>query len=142
MAESKISDIYLALSKMEVGKVKCRNINKIKLQIRERDLPCRFLLPSTEGDLNFVALGASPINIQWLIRDLVLWAPIGAGSGIEKHAKSMVDFEMLYIKQLQENLNPTSQSVITNITWAQGPVPWADKDYWAIDYKLTVVEIV
>jgi len=142
MAESKISDIYLAISKMKVGKVKCRNIDKIKLAIRDRDLPRRFLLPSTEGDLNFVALGASPINIEWTIRDLVLWAPITKGAGIEKFAQSMVEFEMLYIKRLQENMNPTTQSVITSVTWRQGPVPWADKDYWAIDYSLKVEEIV
>jgi len=141
MSESQIANIYLAIAAMKVGKVKCRNIDKIKLEIRDKDLPCRFLLPATEGDLNFVALGSSPISIQWVIRDLCLWAPVSAGSGIEKFSQAMLEYEMLYIKRLQELLNPTSQSVITNATWRQSPIPWAEKDYWGIDYTLTVEEI-
>lgn len=141
MSESKIQDIYLALSKMKVGKVKCRNITKVKLAIRDGDLPCRFLLPATEGDLNFVALGKSPMQIQWTIRDLVLWAPMTKGKGIEKFSAAMLDFEMLYIKRLQENMNPTNQSVVINATWQQSPVPWGDKSYWGIDYTLIVQEI-
>ncbi len=141
MSESKIKDIYLALSKMRVGSVKCRNITEIKLAIRDKDLPCRFLLPSTEGDLNFVALGKSPMNIQWVIRDLVLWAPMTKGKGIEKFSAAMLDFEMLYIKRLQENFNPTTQSVVTNATWRQSPIPWGVKNYWGIDYTLTIQEI-
>lgn len=141
-AESQISPIYKAISKWRVGDVKCRNIEKIKLAIKDKHLPCRFLLPATEGDLNFVALGSSPINIKWQIRDLCLWAPISAGSGIEMYSGAMLEYEMLYIKRLQENLNPTTQSVITNVTWRQSPIPWAKKDYWGIDYTITVVEIV
>jgi len=142
MVDSEIHDIYLALSKMKVGKVKCRNIDKIKLAIRDRDLPCRFLLPSTEGDLNFVALGPSPMSIQWVIRDLLLWAPITKGAGIEKFAKAMLDYEMLYIRRIQETMNPTLQSVVTSVSWRQSPIPWADRDYWGIDYTLNIAEIV
>lgn len=142
MAESQIKAIYLAISKMKLGKVKCRNINKIRLAVKDKDLPCRFLIPATEGDLNFVALGASPVNVQWVIRDLLLWAPVSKGKGIEAYALAMLEHEMLYIKRLQENLNPTSQSVITNVSWRQSPIPWGAKDYFGIDYTLTVREIV
>ena len=142
MSDSQIHAIYLALSKMKVGKVKCRNIDKIKLEIRDKDLPCRFLLPSTEGALNFVALGKSPMNISWTIRDLCLWAPVSKGSGIEKFSAAMLDYEMLYIRLLKENFNPTNQSVVTSFSWRQSPIPWGAKDYWGIDYTLTVEEIV
>ncbi len=142
MAESQIAAIYLAISKLKIGKIKCRNITKIKLEIRDKDLPCRFLLPATEGELNFVALGASPVSVKWVIRDLCLWAPISKGSGIEKFSKAMLEHEMLYIKRLQEGMHPTTQSVVTSVSWRQGPVPWAKKDYWAIDYTLTVTEII
>jgi hypothetical protein len=141
MSDSRIQAIYLALSKMRVGSVGCRNITEVKLEIRDKDLPCRFLLPSTEGDLNFVALGSSPMQIQWVIRDLLLWAPMTKGKGIEQYSSAMLDYEMLYIKRLQENMNPTNQSVITNINWRQAPIPWGPKDYWGIDFTLTVQEI-
>ena len=59
---------------------------------------------------------------------------------VSKNQK-MLDYEMLYIRLMQENFNPTNQSVVTNFTWRQSPIPWGAKDYWGIDYTLTVEEI-
>ena len=141
MSDSVIGDIYREISKMRVGKVKARNIDKIRLVIKDKDLPCRMLIPSTTGDLSFVGIGTLN-NIQWVIRDLCLWAPLTAGKGIEQYASSLVDYLKLYIARVKALRNPTNQSVISGVSFAMGPVPWGEKDYWAVDIQLTVEEIL
>ena len=140
MSESAIEEIYLALSKAKIGNAKARNIDKVKVKVTRRDLPCRMLLPSTAGDLVFVGFG--PLNsIDWVIRDLCLWAPITQG-GIEKHAGSMTTYIKDYVAKIKTMRNPTAQSVIVGAAFAMGPTPWGDEDYWAIDTTLTIREIL
>ena len=141
MSESALSEIYREISNFTISNVKSRNINKINLIVEETDLPCRMLLPSTAGELKFVGIGTLN-NITWIIRDLCLWAPLTAGSGIEQFADSMVSYMKLYIAEVKATRNPTNQSHITGIAFQLGPVPWAEKDYWAIDTTLTVEEIL
>ena len=141
MSDSAIGNIYREISKMKVGKVKARNIDRIKLTIKDSDLPMRMLLPSAEGDLGFVGIG-SLNNIQWTIRDLCLWAPVSAGKGVEQYADSMMDYLKLYIAQIKSSRNPTSQSHISNVAFTMGPVPWGEQDYWAVNILLTVEEIL
>ena len=141
MSETALEAIYREISKLKISGVKARNIDKIKLAVRPKDLPCRMLLPSTKGDLEFIAIGTLN-KITWVIRDLCLWAPIAAGSGIEQFAASMVTYIKLYIVKLKTLRNPTDQSVITGVAFQMGPVPWADSDYWAVDITLTVDEIL
>ena len=141
MSESAIDAIYRELSKTKIGNAKARNIDKVKLGINKRDLPVRMLLPSTTGDLSFVSFGTLN-RIEWVIRDLCLWAPLVSGTGVEKHAGSMVTYIKDYIAKLKTIRNPTTQSNITGVAFAMGPVPWAENDYWAIDVTLTVEEIL
>ena len=138
---SEILNIYKSISKMEVGSIKCRDIDKVKLGINKRDLPVRMLLPSTTGDLSFVSFGTLN-RIEWVIRDLCLWAPLVSGTGVEKHAGSMVLYIKDYIAKLKTIRNPTGQSNIIGVAFAMGPVPWAENDYWAVDVTLTVEEIL
>lgn len=138
---SAIGEIYTRISKMKVSGVKCRNIDKVRLAIRSRDLPMRMLLPSTTGDLSFIAIGTLN-NIQWVIRDLCLWAPLTGGKGIEQYSNSMVIYLKEYIAALKRLRNPTGQSTIMAVSFAMGPIPWGDNDYWAVDIQLTVEEIL
>lgn len=141
MSECAIVEIYTALANLRIGKVKARNITKVKLSVTKKDLPVRMLLPSTEGQLNFVSFGVLN-RVSWEIRDLCLWAPIQAGSSVELYAESMVTYLKLYVAALKTIRNPTLQSNITGVAFGIGPVPWGDKDYWAIDTRLTVEEIL
>lgn len=141
MSESAIESIYLKLSKTKIGNARARNIDKVKLKVTRRDLPVRMLLPSTTGDLSYISFGTLN-RIEWVIRDLCLWAPIVSGTGVEKHVGSMVTYIKDYIAVLKTIRNPTDQSNITGVAFAMGPVPWADADYWAIDVTLTVEEIL
>jgi len=141
MSASAIQEIYLELSKAQIGNARSRNIDKVKLGFRKSDLPMRMLLPSTTGSLSYVSFGTLN-RIEWVIRDLCLWAPLTSGSGVEKHAGSMVTYLKDYIATLKTIRNPTSQSNITGVAFAIGPVPWAENDYWAIDVTLTVEEIL
>lgn len=138
---SEILGIYKSIANMKVGKIKSRNIDEVKLAVNHSDLPCRFLLPSTSGEMEFIAIGDLQ-NMSWAIRDLCLFAPLAKGAGVEKFSKAMVDYLSLYMKQIKDNRNPTKLSTITGVEVQMGPVPWADETYWAIDIVLTVEEIL
>lgn len=138
---SAVSEIYTSLANMTISSIKVRNIDKVKLTINRGDLPVRMLLPSTAGELEFIAIG-SLNKITWVIRDLCLWAPLSAGSGIEQFADGMVEYIKLYMAEIKSNRTPTSLSNITGVAVQMGPIPWADKDYWAVDITLTVEEIL
>ena len=99
------------------------------------------LLPSTSGDLEFIALGDLQ-KMTWVIRDLCIWAPLSAGSGIQQYAKGMVEYIRLYVAEIKANRNPTDLSVITGVAVQMGPIAWADTDYWAVDITLTIEEIL
>ena len=138
---SDILDIYKSFSNMKVGSVKSRNIDKVKLAIRDQDLPMRLLLPSTSGDMDFIAMGDLQ-GIGWTIRDLCLFAPITKGKGIEQFSKAMVEYLSLYMAQIKENRNPTNTSNVVGVEGSMNPVQWADETYWAIDITLTIKEIL
>jgi hypothetical protein len=142
MSACQIDAIYDAIAdNISVAGTSVRNLDEINLSIRSADLPCRMLLPSTEGDFNFVAIGTLN-NVTWTIRDLVLWAPLSHGIGIKEHSSAMMTFIKSYISELKDLRNPTSQSTIAGVAFQMGPVPWAEKDYWAIDITLTINEIM
>ncbi len=138
---SDILDIYEDIANLEVGSIKCRNIDKVKLAVRDGDLPLRILLPSTSGDMDFVAIG----NLQsmaWTIRDLCLFAPVTKGKGIEQFSKAMVEYLSLYLEQIKANRNPTNTSHIVGVEGQMVPIQWAEKTYWAVDITLTVSEVL
>jgi len=142
MSTCQLSAIYDSIAdNITVAGVGVRNLDEIKLAIRNADLPCRMLLPSTEGDFNFIGIG-SLNSMTWTIRELVLWAPLSAGMGLKEYASDMISFIELYITELKELRNPTSQSDITGAAFTMGPIPWAENDYWAIDIVLTINEIM
>ena len=120
---SNILDIYESISKMKVGSVKSRNVDKIKLAVPKGSLPMRMLLPSTSGEMEFIAIG----NLQrmsWAIRDLCLFAPLTKGSGVHQYSKAMVDYISLYLAQIKTNRNPGTNSNIVGVEVQMGPIPW------------------
>ena len=138
---SNIQDVYTSIANMKVGSIKSRNVNKVNLTVRDSSLPLRLMLPSTSGEMDFVAIG----NLQrmgWAIRDLCLFAPLTQGSGVEQFSKAMVDYLSLYIEAIKANRNPATNCTIVGVEVQMGPVPWAEKDYWAVDITLTVEEIL
>ena len=138
---SDILDIYKSIANMEVGSVKSRNIDKVKLAIPKGSLPMRMLLPSTSGEMDFIAIGTLQ-NMTWAIRDLCLFAPLTKGSGVQQFSKAMVDYLDLYLAEIKDNRNPTTTSNIIGVEVQMGPIPWGAEDYWAVDITLTVEEIL
>ena len=138
---SDILDIYKSIASMKVGSVKSRNVDKVKLTIRDGSLPLRLLLPSTSGEMDFIAMGNLQ-NMGWTIRDLCLFAPLTKGKGIESYSKAMVEYLSLYMAEIKENRNPTTTSHIVGVEGVMQPVQWAEKSYWAIDITLTIEEIL
>ncbi len=138
---SQILQIYDSIDDMVIPGVKSRNLKAIKLAIRKSDLPCRMLLPNTEADLEFVAIGTLA-NLTWVVRDLCLWAPLSAGTGVAEFSEAMVEYMASYIAKIKANRNPTSYSNITGVAFQLGPVPWGDNTYWAVDITLTITEIL
>jgi hypothetical protein len=138
---SNILSIYTQLANMQVGSVKARNIDKVKLSINATDLPMRFLLPSTKGEMEFVAIGSTQ-KMTWAIRDLCLWAPLSAGKGVEQFSKSMVEYIDLYIQGIKSLRHPVNCSNVLGVEIQMGPVPWADTDYWAVDITVTIEEML
>ncbi len=141
MSASAISEIYDALAGLSISGVRVRNIDKAKIKVSASDLPVRILLPSTSGELSYVAIGTLN-KVEWSVRDICLWAPLSSGRGIEQHADDMVDYIKAYVAALKTLRNPTPQSVITNVGFQMGPVPWAADDYWAVDTTLVIEEIM
>ena len=141
MADSAVKAIYASIAAMEVAGASSRDITAIKLAIKSADMPMRMLLPSTKGVMSYVGLGTLN-NMSWVIRDLCLWAPLSAGTGVQQFAEDMIDYIVAYIKALKALRNPTAQSVITGVAFQMGPIPWGDNDYWGVDITLTVEEII
>ena len=138
---SDIQGIYRGIANMKVGKIKSRNIDKIKLAIPKGQLPMRFLMPSTSGEMEFIAIGDLQ-NMTWAIRDLCLFSPITKGRGIMSVSKAMVDYLSLYMAEIKDLRNPTDKSNIIGVEVQMGPMPWAEAMYWAVDITLTVEEIL
>jgi hypothetical protein len=138
---SDILDIYTSIANMEVGSIKSRNIDKINLTVRDGSLPLRLLMPATEGDMDFVALGTLQ-KITWVIQDLCLWAPVTQGKGIEQFSKAMVEYLSLYMEQVKANRNPAGQSCILGVAAQMMPILWNEKKYWGVNITLTVEEIL
>ena len=138
---SELTSIYAAIAAMTVTGATARDIGAIQVEVRPADMPVRMLLPSPTGELEFVGLGTLN-KITWVIRDLCLWAPMSAGSGIADYSTAMVNYIKAYVIALKAERGPTAQSVITGVAFQMGPVPWGDSDYWAIDVTLTIDEIL
>lgn len=142
-----IRDLYERVSELPIahpdptrGLIKARNIDEIKLEVRDTDCPVRLLLPSTEGQMAFVAIGTMTETL-WRIRDLCLWQPVTAGSGIEQCADDMLGYIELYLAGLKSLRNPAPGCTLESVTMQMGPVPWATTDFWAVDTLLEIREI-
>ena len=138
---SKISEIYDAIAGISLTGVAVRNIDEIELTIIQDDLPCRMLIPSTSGEGEFIAIGKTT-RLTWTIRDLCLWTPLSAGTGVGDSSEDMVAYIDEYIAAIIAMRNPTAQSHFVHYEYQMGPVPWGDSNYWAIDFILTVEEIL
>ena len=138
---SDILNIYKSVANMEVGSIKSRNIDKVKLAVKDGELPLRLLLPSTSGEMDFIAIGNLQ-KVAWTIRDICLFAPVTKGSGVQQFAKAMVEYLSLYVAQVKANRHPTGTSHILGIEGTMAPIQWAENTYWAVDITLTIEEIL
>ena len=136
---SNILDAYKTISDWKVSNIKARNIEKVNLAITKT--PIRLLLPSTEGRVEFVAMGNS-MAAQWTIRDLCLFAPLTQGKGVEQFAKGMVDYITGYMDKVKETRSPATNICIVDVSFQMTPMPWAEKDYWAVDTTITLREVL
>lgn len=134
-----LRDVYQAISNMQTGDVKCRNLDEIQLQVKATDCPIRLLLPSTEGEQEFFGIGTLT-KVTWKIRDLCLWQPILAGTGIEQCAGDMLAFIELYGAAIRALRNPVTGATIVGVSYKITPIAWATTDFWAVDTNLTVEE--
>jgi len=134
-----LRDIYFAVSEMDVGDVEARNLDELKLQVKMDDCPMRLLLPATEGDLEFFGIG-SLTRVTWRIRDLCLWQPIIAGTGLEQCADEMLAYIELYSSAVRALRNPTAGTAITGVSYKISPIQWGTTDFWSIDIVLQVEE--
>ena len=140
---SNIASVYTAIAAYApTGATTSRNITSVGLDVADADLPCRLLLPSTGmEDGQFVMLGNLQ-KVNWVIRDLCLWAPLGSGTGVEQYSGAMLTYIASYLTKIKAGRNPASNCTITGFAAQMGPIPWGDKDYWAVDVTLTVEEIL
>ena len=137
---SNILAAYTSIANMEVGSVKSRNIDRINLTVKDSDLPMRLLMPSTEGDQNFVGIGSLQ-KVTWAIQDLCLFASVTKGAGIQQYSEAMVEYIVLYLAQVKANKNPATNCCITGMSIEMTPVRWGEtKTYWAVDINLVVEE--
>ena len=110
-----------------------------QLTIANADLPKRILLPSTNVNGEFVMIGTLQ-KTAWSIRDLCLWAPLGSGSGVEQYSSAMLTYIASYLAKVKAARSPAANCAITGVEAQMGPVPWGEKDYWAVDITVTVEE--
>jgi len=136
-----LRQIYEAMSEMAVGDIGCRNLDEIKLTVRAEDCPMRLLLPSTKGDQGFIAIGSLSKTL-WHVRDLCLWQPVVAGSGIEQCANELLTYVEEYGAAVRALKAPTAESVIVTVVFQLGPVPWAATDFWAVDTLVGIEEFL
>jgi len=138
-----IEDLFEAVSEMQVDGTKCRALDGAKLDVRNADLPLRILVPVTEGEMSFVAIGTLS-RIEWVLHDVCLWAPVVQGAGIRQYARELVSYVAKYVTAIQGLRGPTDQSHITGIGISMGPIAWsqAEADYWGVDITLTVEEFI
>jgi hypothetical protein len=138
MSGSALEAIYASLTKMSLAGIKCRGLAEVKLEVNERDLPIRMLLPNTTGETGFVGVGTLQ-EMVWQVTDVCLWDLLSAG-GLEKMADPMVRYMVGYLKALKALRNPTTQSEIQGVGFELGPQLWADGQYWAIRMNLAIKE--
>lgn len=138
---SGIRSIYYAISEMAVGDVVARNLDEIKLSVRATDCPLRLLLPATEGEQAFIAIGTLSKTV-WRIRDLCLWQPVVEGTGIEQCANEMLAYVELYAAGIRAMRNPTPESNIVSVSFQILPIKWATSDFWAVDITVEVEEFL
>lgn len=136
-----IRALYTKLSEMAVGDVKARDLDGIKLAVRAEDCPLRLLLPSTLGDQGFIAIGTLT-GTTWALRDLCLWQPVVAGSGIEQCAGDMVAFMELYAAGIRSLRSPGPGASIESVSFKLGPVEWGRVNFWAIDITVEIHEVM
>lgn len=140
MTDTAIEAIYLALQKFDLGKVRCRGLDDVKLDVNIKELPLRMLLPNTSGEQSFAVAIGSLSEVTWAVTDLCLWAPLSSG-GRRKYAGPMIRYCKAYLDQVRQTRNPTNLSEIVGVTFDVGPQPWADGDYWAVETQLAIREV-
>ena len=131
--------IYFQISELDIGTVTARNLDELKLGVKAADCPMRLLLPATEGDMAFVSIGQMTRAV-WRIRDLCLWQPIVAGTGLEQCADEMLAYIELYGAAIRTLRNPTAGATITGVTYKIAPILWGATDFWSVDITVEVEE--
>jgi len=112
---SSVLEMYANLVAQDVsigGKVvTAYNLESLPPSINTAKLPCRLLLPvgdmSTEGrDATFIAIG-NTITVDWQIKDLMLYRPLGQGIGLHTFAGELVEYAGAYMDMAREFRAPS-----------------------------------
>ena len=137
---SNIKAAYAAIAAWEpTGVTTTRNITAVQLAVADADLPCRLLLPATSTNGDFVMMGTLQ-NTAWVVRDLCMWAKVGAGAGVEQYSEAMLDYIASYLTKIKGKISPAANCVIAGWEVQMGVVPWGNSDYYAVDIYLTIQE--
>ena len=138
---SDILSIIDAISKISVAGTTAIDIPEMDFTIEDAELPLRLLLPSTEGDSDFVGIGSLK-SIDWKIQDLCLFAKTSSGAGIVQYASTMVSYVANYLTAVKAKRGIYGQSSIQGVSVKMGPVLWNEVPYWGVNIILTVKEIL
>ena len=137
---SNISTVYTVLTAYDpTGVTTNRDITACKLEVADADLPCRILTPATEGEASFVGIG-NLLSINWKIQDICLWAPVGAGTGVQQYSAAFVTYIKSYIDKVKADRSPAAGCAITGLSFMISPIAWAKKNYWGVETIVTVEE--
>ena len=137
---SNISSVYTVLTAYDpTGVTTNRDITAAQLEVADADLPCRILIPATEGDAGFVGIG-NLLSIDWRIQDVCLWAPVGAGTGVEQYSAALVTYIKSYLDKVKADRSPAAGCAITGLSFKISPIAWGKKNYWGVETIVTVSE--
>ena len=137
---SNISSVYTVLTAYDpTGVLTNRDITAAKLEVADADLPCRILIPATEGTSGFVGIG-NLLTITWTIQDVCLWAPVGAGAGVQQYSTAFVTYIKSYLDKVKADRSPAAGCHISDVSFKIEPTQWGSKTYWAINTTVTVEE--
>lgn len=112
---SKILEVYEALAATEItiaGElIKVAPLEQLPNSVTSLQTPIRILTPLQQfspPNLASTSIGGAyqgsggVLDLDWLIHDLLLWAPLASGKGLQTHASSLVTYCGEYIDLVRD----------------------------------------
>lgn len=155
MAHSKLRECYKVIENTTIhldGKVvRCRGLDNLQTQVSTANLPLRLLLPvgsnANGRNLSMISADHTGRAATWLIPELMLLAPVGAGQGLEEYAGPLVDYVVEYEYAILDRRSDYSTEgfLISNMALDTGIYEWpagSDKWFFGVRSNLTVQELI